>query len=38
MAGSIGGGRDSYGDRLLIEPAVPARPDGQFTEVAELTF
>ena len=23
---------------LLIEPAVPARPDGQFAEVAELTF
>jgi hypothetical protein len=23
---------------LLIEPAVPARPDGQFIEVAELTF
>jgi hypothetical protein len=23
---------------LLIEPAIPARPDGQFIEVAELTF
>jgi hypothetical protein len=23
---------------LLIEPAIPTRPDGQFTEVAELTF
>jgi hypothetical protein len=23
---------------LLIEPAIPARPDGHFTEVAELTF
>jgi hypothetical protein len=23
---------------LLIEPAVPARTDGQFIEVAELTF
>jgi hypothetical protein len=23
---------------LLIEPALPARPDGQFSEVAELTF
>jgi hypothetical protein len=23
---------------LLIEPAVPAGPDGQFIEVAELTF
>jgi hypothetical protein len=23
---------------LLIEPAVPARPDGQFNEVAELAF
>jgi hypothetical protein len=23
---------------LLIEPVAPARPDGQFTEVAELTF
>ena len=23
---------------LLIEPAVPARPDGQSVEVAKLTF
>jgi hypothetical protein len=23
---------------FLIEPAVPARPDGSFTEIAELTF
>jgi hypothetical protein len=23
---------------LLIEPAVPALPDGRFIEVAELTF
>ena len=23
---------------LLIEPAIPARPDGQFIKVAELTF
>jgi hypothetical protein len=23
---------------LLIEPAIPARPDGQLTEVAELSF
>ena len=23
---------------FLIEPAIPARPDGSFTEVAELTF
>jgi|SoiMetStandDraft_2_1073263.scaffolds.fasta_scaffold510012_1 hypothetical protein len=23
---------------LLIDPAAPGRPDGQFTEVAELTF
>jgi hypothetical protein len=23
---------------FLIEPAIPARPDGQFIEVAELTF
>ena len=23
---------------LLIEPATPADPDGNFTEVAELTF
>ena len=23
---------------LLIEPAVPARPDGQVTEVADLNF
>jgi hypothetical protein len=23
---------------LLIEPGIPARPDGQFIEVAELTF
>jgi hypothetical protein len=23
---------------LLIEPAVPARPDGQITEAAELRF
>jgi hypothetical protein len=23
---------------LMVEPAIPARPDGSFTEVAELTF
>lgn len=23
---------------LLIEPAIPARPNGQFTEVTALTF
>jgi hypothetical protein len=23
---------------FLIEPAIPGRPDGQFTQVAELTF
>ena len=23
---------------FLIEPAIPARPHGSFTEVAELTF
>jgi hypothetical protein len=23
---------------FLIEPAIPARPDGSFAEVAELTF
>lgn len=23
---------------LLIEPAIPARPDGQFAEVTELTL
>jgi hypothetical protein len=23
---------------LLIEPEIPARPDGQLTEAAELTF
>jgi hypothetical protein len=23
---------------FLIEPAIPARPDDSFTEVAELTF
>jgi hypothetical protein len=23
---------------LLIEPGIPARPDGSFTEIAELTF
>jgi hypothetical protein len=23
---------------FLIEPAIPARPDGSFTEIAELTF
>jgi hypothetical protein len=23
---------------LLIDPAIPSRPDSQFTEVAELTF
>ena len=23
---------------FLIEPAISARPDGSFTEVAELTF
>ena len=26
------------GIALLIEPAVPARPDGLFIEVVELTF